>query len=140
MSWSKVTKNNISSLYGYSHYDKELLNAFLKNNNIISFSRRPQMVSWEFFLTKGKDVGSKKYYEGNPPHDDHGYSFKNDKKEVFYVYQPYFSPKEIENDVKEWAERFNLGYKILNKDKSWYYKGNTCLVIIYSKNTTMPII
>lgn len=79
------------------------------------------MVSWEFFLTKGKDVGSKHYNEGVPPKDDHGYGFKKEKQEVYYIYQPYFAPYEIE-EVKNWANRLNLEYEIFDKDKSWYYK------------------
>ena len=140
MAWKKVNEKNLNNLYGYDHYDKELFNDFLKKNNIISFRRKPKMVSWEFFLTKGKDVGLKHYNEGEPPKNDHGYSFKNEKQEAFYIYQPYFSPNEIEEEVKNWANKLNLGYKILDKDKSWYNKGYTCLVLIYSKHTTMPLI
>ena len=75
-----------------------------------------------------------------PPKDDHGYGFKNEKQEVYYIYQPYFAPYEIEEEVKNWANRLNLEYEIFDKDKSWYYKGQSCLVVIYAKNTTKPII
>ena len=140
LAWEKVNEKNLNNLYGYYHYDKELFNDFLKNNHIISFRKKPLMVSWEFFLTKGKDVGLKHYNEGIPPKNDHGYGFKNEKHEVFYIYQPYFAPNEIEDEVKNWANKLNLGYKILDKDKSWYNKGQTCLVLIYSKNATKPLI
>lgn len=49
MAWEKVNEKNLNNLYGYDHYDKELFNDFLKKNNIISFRRKPKMVSWEFF-------------------------------------------------------------------------------------------
>lgn len=140
MAWDKITKKNLEKLYNYENYDKENFNKFLKENNIVSFSRYPKMVSWEFFLTKGKGVGSKHYNEGQPPKNDHGYAFKNDKQEVFYVYQPYFSVNEIEKEVESWAKKLDLGYLILDKDYSWYNKGNTCLVVIYSKHTTKPIL
>lgn len=140
MSWNKISKKNLESLYNYENYDKESFNKFIKENKIVSYSRHPQMVSWEFFLTKGKDVGLKHYNEGQPPMDDHGYAFKNDIQEVFYIYQPYFSPDEIEDEVKSWTEKLNLEYLILDKEHSWYNKGNACLVVIYSKHTTKPIL
>lgn len=140
MAWNKINKKNLEKLYNYDNYDKETFNKFLQENNIVSYSRHPQMVSWEFFLTKGKDVGLVHFNEGLPPRDDHGYAFKNDKQEVFYIYQPYFSVNEIENEVKSWAKNLNLECLILDKRHSWYNKGNTCLVVIYSKYTTKPII
>lgn len=57
MAWNKINKKNLEKLYNYDNYDKETFNKFLQENNIVSYSRHPQMVSWEFFLTKGKDVG-----------------------------------------------------------------------------------
>lgn len=140
MSWNKISKKNLESLYNYENYDKEAFDKFLKENKIVSYSRHPQMVSWEFFLTKGKDVGLRHYNEGEPPRNDHGYAFKNENQEVFYVYQPYFTVSEIEDEVKSWAKKLNLEYLIFDKEHSWYNKGNTCLVVIYSKHTTKPIL
>ena len=54
MAWEKVNKKNLNNLYSYDNYDKRLFNDFLKNNHIVSFRKRPQMVSWEFFFNKRK--------------------------------------------------------------------------------------
>ena len=141
MSFTKISKTNVSKLYNYNNYDEELFEKFVKNNNIVSYSKHPTFVSWDYYLKHGRDVGGTKHNEGLPPHNDHAYAFKTSSKEIYYVYQPYFKADKIREDVENWADKVGISCKVYESNYSWYNREHdTCMVILYAKTTKEPVV
>ena len=66
-----------------------------------------------------------------PPHTDHARLFKNSRSgNVWFVSQPYDRAHEIREEVTAWAEERDLHADVYDTEHSWYYPGETCLIVI----------
>ncbi len=129
MAWTKITKN-YKGIHLGEESDLNKLKDFIDKNELVSFSGPPYFADWNFYLTKGKDIGSKKYFEGLPPYYDHGKFFKNKNGHVICVYQPYTPFNELKEKVENWIRGKNLNAIVLDPSHSWYYPGSSSIVII----------
>lgn len=135
MSWKKITKNHIKTLYSCSDTDYTKWFNFIEKNGFVSMSNIPFYSDYEYFFQKGRDVGSKiRNQYGEPPFYDHGWCYKNGSGQVYCVYQPYMEIDRLSQEVIKWCEAQNLKYYILDASYSWYNPNHTNLVIITSKS------
>ena len=66
-----------------------------------------------------------------PPCTDHARLFKNSKTgKVWFVSQPYDSPKDAMQQVLPWAKEKGLTATVYSPNASWYNPGSTCLIVI----------
>lgn len=66
-----------------------------------------------------------------PPYTDHARLFRSTKTgNVWFVSQPYDRAHEIREEVTAWAEERDLHADVYDTEHSWYYPGETCLIVI----------
>lgn len=61
---------------------------------------------------------------------DHVRAYRDRRRKVYIISQPYADPDELRPKLESWAERRGLRVDVRGKDESWYYPGETCLIII----------
>ena len=78
---------------------------------------------------QGEWRGSR-YNPERPPCTDHARLFKNSRTgKIWFVSQPYDYMEAVAEEVTPWAAEHGLSVTVYPKDLSWYYPGETCLVV-----------
>lgn len=106
----------------------ELFDKWAAGKNISRYSTAVSGLDWERVLYTGR-LTYKEPDRDDPPELDHPVLFKGSGR-VWLVYQPYIAPERIQEPVTAWAEERGLHAEIYDMEASWYYPGNTCLVVI----------
>lgn len=65
----------------------------------------------------------------SPPHIDHARFYRGPSRTAL-VYHPYFHGEQIRAEVERWGKENGLIARVLDSGKSWYYPGQTCLVVV----------
>ena len=106
----------------------ELFDKWAAGKNLSRYATAVSGLDWERILYTGR-ITYKEPNQDDPPELDHPVLFKGDGG-VWLAYQPYISPERIRGPVAIWAEERGLYAEIYDAEASWYYPGNTCLVVI----------
>ncbi|MBQ9731367.1 MAG: hypothetical protein IJV94_04625 [Bacilli bacterium] len=134
MKWNKINYDNLEkAAYGCNKTDYKILRDFLINNEIIAI-RNPSWIGTTIkrFLELGGKSCGKTYINLKteiPNIIDHCRLYKNKKAEVFIVSHSYLPIKKIIEEFNAWNDG-NFTLHIFGSEKSWYWPGNTNLLII----------
>lgn len=122
---------------------------WLKINNYKKRAYRCEYTNYDLFDEWAKDKGithwegiHSNYTTHFPKVDglinhrlfDHVSFFKNDvTKETWLISQPYCEIDNIRNQALEWCEANNMTVEFFDTSKSWYYPGESILLVFKHK-------
>lgn len=135
MSWRTIESYMEYGLRA-SKSDKRLFDEWAEGKDIVRWTYGPnELVDLPRFLRTGRrcyvpGAFRKGFRTELPPRMDHVAMFKSRTGKCWLTYQPYQNPDDLRLIVDDWAERHGLHAVVYGKDKSWYYPGNACLVVI----------
>lgn len=117
--------------------DLSLFKSWAEGKGITRYTPAGSGGNWHQELQTGRRRYAR--YRDDPPYLDHGYFFKNPhysmdgnppRLKTWLAYQPYQRAEDIRAEVWDWAVGHGLRAAVYSADKSWYYPGATCLVVI----------
>lgn len=74
----------------------------------------------------------------DPPELEHAVLFRSHDGRCWLTYQPYALPEDVRDRVKGWAKEHGLAAEVYPPSASWYFPGDTCLVVITRKEKENP--
>ncbi len=136
--WENLNSTNISTKSATGGAEKTDINIFktwATKYGIIKWRMLSLPLKWILFIKYGKVTpdygGSLCWPDEECGHwADHIRAFKDNKGKVYIVCQPYLEPAELRTKLELWARRRGLHVEIHDKSESWYYPGETCLIVI----------
>lgn len=131
--WNKIERD-LSLSAGRPASDTEMHKRFLRVNGL---------TEWAYFSHGGDDIvyilqhgrfpPAKRSRPVNgypfPPYTDHARFYRGIGMPML-VYHPYMPPDEIRGEVEDWGREHSLSASVFDSAKSWYYPGNSALVVI----------
>ena len=136
MGWIKITKNNIDKLPVFCpHSDRAIYKKFIEENYIVAYKKEIGRYSTikNFFENDGKVEGhnySPLSAYGAP--FDHYCFYRTKTGEILLVMHPYQLLKDGESNLSSLFDN-DFEIRILESTKSWYYPGNTLMIVVRLK-------
>ena len=129
MSW-ELMKVNRDSRLTCDYSDDGLFEEWISGKGVTRYCYNRNEDVPKFLDTGRTTVGYPNSKSNEPPFMDHIAFYKNTKtNQVWLTSQPYHAKPDVENGVRMWAEKYGVDYEIYDKNLSWYYPGNTCLIV-----------
>ena len=114
----------------YNQSERRLFDEWAKGKEIVSWNYGPnERTDLAACLRTGIRRCGKSLH-ALPPKIDHAVFFKSRSGKCWLTYQPYINAEELRPEVSGWAERNGFRAVVLDADRSWYYPGATCLVVV----------
>lgn len=112
--------------------DRTLFDGWAKGKDIVRWTDGPNdLIDLPKFLRTGRRVYVRGYgRQEMPPRVDHAVTFKSRMGKCWMTYQPYVRAQDMRPLVRAWALHQGLKATVYDEDRSWYYPGATCLVVI----------
>lgn len=100
-------------------FDTNLFNEFVNEFNITKTGTLPL-------------VNHEKYTDYDlPPRSDHLVPYRSSSGQIYYAYHTYGRYEDARTNDLLWAKERGITMEIRSVDKSWYYPGNSELVIFW---------
>ena len=138
--WDRLTENKIQHFHDGKQFNSNMFKAFVKVNKFDKAS-----FAWPKNYAKQLKDGRFPHYYRNieqniPPYIDHARIFKNTETGAMCLtYQPYREAVESVQAIEQWANGNELKADIYSPEYSWYYPGETLLIIIRSTDTEISL-
>lgn len=129
MNWRPI-EEYVKSIELSKNGSTDLLSLWIKKRKIIRYTIANPCIDYPATIKAGR---KKYYFKGRteaPPFLDHGRLFKGKDRRVWLAYHSYYPKKRVKELVIPWARKKGLTVSIYGSNKSWYYPGKTCLVIM----------
>lgn len=129
MSW-ELMKDNRDGRLTCDYSDDGLFEEWISDKAVTRYCYNRNEDVPKFLVTARTTVGYPNSKSNEPPFMDHIAFCKNTKtNQVWLTSQPYHSKIDVEKEVRMWAEKYGVDYEIYDTNASWYYPGNTCLIV-----------
>lgn len=130
--WNKIGAD-IAVSAGRPASNEELHRIFLETNGLTEWAFvQAGFDDIPYILKRGRFPGGQRTYGEKslaPPRIDHARYYRGHGPALL-VYHPYVEPDALCPEVETWAQGRGLRGRVYGADKSWYYPGKTCLVVI----------
>ena len=121
-------KKNNRLICRYS--DERLFQKWISGKEITRYCYNRDEDVPKFLATGRTTIGYPNSKSNEPPFMDHIAYYKNTRtNQVWLTSQPYFKKVDVENEVRIWANNYGVDYEVYDMDESWYFPGNTCLIV-----------
>lgn len=129
MKWRPI-EEYVKSIELSKNGSTDILSLWIKKRKIIRYTTANPGIDYPATIKTGLRKYDFKGRTEAPPFLDHGRLFKGKDRRVWLAYHSYYPKKRVKELVIPWARKKGLTVSIYGPNKSWYYPGETCLVIM----------
>ena len=138
--WYRLSEYAINHFHEGKQFNPDMFKDFVRANkfNMATFS---SPIDYAKLLKDGRFPKSYSCLEWNsPPYIDHARIFKSTKTGVMCLtYQPYKEAVENRFNIEQWANDNGLKAEIHGSECSWYYPGETLLIVVHLRDIEISL-
>ena len=136
MGWYKIESYNKAvpgtGHFDEGHFDRELFEEWIEGKGIVTWMQGIKDHDVPNLLHTGRNnIGNPSLKSNYPPNLDHAIFFKaTTPLKVWLVFHSYCDIESIRKEIEEWTVKNGLKVNFYDRNKSWYWKGHTTMIVI----------